>query len=167
MLDSIYVIQKYPQSAIPRRVYLLCARAWGWGLHKHHRIENGLGWKAPQSSSGSKPLWAGLSPTSSGWPGPHPIQSRMPLRMGHAQHVGPDHAGQNKGTSALTISQGVQQGHKLCNQHNTLPNHGLTSPYPNRTIQATCCLHWFTWTCKTILNSTSHRALTCWISFMH
>lgn len=83
----------------------------------------------------------------------------MLLRMGYPQVL--TTLARTAGTSPKVFSKDPT---RLCNQHNTLPNHSLSSPYPNRT-QATCCLHWFTWSCGTIFNSTSQRALTFWISF--
>ena len=44
---------------------------------------NCLGWKGPQSPRSPNPIpWAGLPPTSSGCPGPHPTWPSAPPEMG-------------------------------------------------------------------------------------
>jgi len=67
------------------------AATWLWKLHFHRitQSQNVLGWKEPHKSSISNPLPpAGLTPTSSGCPGPHPTWPWAPPQVGYHSFSG-------------------------------------------------------------------------------
>jgi len=75
------------QSVISGALAFLWVRAPVWGLLQAHVTMERL--SLEETSNPTQPLlWAGLSPTSSGCPGPHPTWPWVPPGMGHHSFSG-------------------------------------------------------------------------------
>jgi len=68
---------------LPKVGQLMLFKSFWDRIHRITVSQNGLSWKDPHSPTQPQPLlWAGLSPTSSGCPGPHPTWPWAPPGMG-------------------------------------------------------------------------------------